>query len=216
MFLLINLKTYRAGTGSNAEKIARQADEIASETTHEVVIAPQNTDIPRLNNLESIQIYAQHIDPVKYGSNTGSELAETICEAGADGTLLNHSEKRMKLADIDKSIDAARRADLDIVTCANNPRQVEAVTSLEPDYVAVEPPELIGTGKSVSVADPDIIRDAAAKIPDNSNTDLLCGAGITDGEDVEKALELGAEGVLIASGVVKSDTPAEVIKDLLP
>jgi triosephosphate isomerase len=38
----------------------------------------------------------------------------------------------------------------------------------------------------------------------SSKVRVLCGAGIVDKNDIEKALELGSEGILISSGVVKA------------
>ncbi|HKJ60175.1 MAG TPA: triose-phosphate isomerase, partial [Halobacteriales archaeon] len=91
-----------------------------------------------------------------------------------------------------------------------------AAATLGPDAVAVEPPELIGTGTPVSRADPDVVRDAvdavAAVAPD---VDVLCGAGISTGDDVVAARELGADGVLLASGVAKADDPAAALSDLV-
>jgi len=43
---------------------------------------------------------------------------------------------------------------------------------------------------------------------------VLCGAGIVDKTDVQKALELGAEGILISSGVVKSRSWYDKILEL--
>lgn len=156
------------------------------------------------------------MSPVEPGSNTGSTLAERLAANGAEGTLINHSERRLRLADIDAAITAAERTGLETIVCANNPEQIAAVAELGPDAVAVEPPELIGTGTPVSQADPDIVRDAveAAESVD-PDIDVLCGAGITTGEDVAAAEELGATGVLLASGVAKADDPAAVLRDLV-
>jgi len=44
---------------------------------------------------------------------------------------------------------------------------------------------------------------------------VLCGAGISTGEDVKAAIGLGTEGVLLASGVVKSADPKAVLLDLV-
>ncbi|MDY6765596.1 MAG: triose-phosphate isomerase [Halobacteria archaeon] len=214
MFLIVNLKTYAAGTGKKARDIGEAAREVEEETGTRVAVAPQATDIHRVADT-GVETFAQHIDPISPGSNTGSTLAEAVSEAGATGTLINHSERRLKLADIDASIEAAKRQDLETVVCANNPRQSGAVSLLGPDYVAVEPPELIGTGTPVSKADPDVVRNAVEKVREVSDAKLLCGAGISTGEDVSAAIELGAEGVLVASAVVKADSPKEKMLDLV-
>lgn len=210
MFVLVNLKAYPCDPVAVAEAAASVQD---SEAT--VAIAPQAAHIDAVAET-GVETWAQHVSPVEHGSHTGSTLAEAVTDAGATGTLLNHSENRLKLADIDGSLDAAERTELTTCVCANNPDQIRAAAALGPDAVAVEPPELIGTGTPVSKADPDIVRDAveAAESVDPS-VDVYCGAGISTGEDIVAARELGAEGVLLASGVAKADDPAAALADLV-
>ena len=156
--------------------------------------------------------FAQHIDPIKYGSFTGHVLAESIKEAGAIGTLINHSERQLILADIDASIKRTRELDLVSVVCANDPSVSAAVAALKPNMTAVEPPELIGTGISVSQAKPEVVTSTVELIKRiNPAVVVLCGAGITTGRDVVAALKLGTEGVLVASGVVKAKDPYKVL-----
>jgi triosephosphate isomerase len=45
----------------------------------------------------------------------------------------------------------------------------------------------------------------------NAEVVVLCGAGITSGEDVAAAMRLGTEGVLVASGIVKAKNPYKVM-----
>jgi len=81
--------------------------------------------------------------------------------------------------------------------------------------VAVEPPELIGTGRPVSKVKPEVVSDAVKLVREvNPRVRVLCGAGITSGEDVRIALELGAEGVLLASSVVKAPDPRAAMLDI--
>ena len=211
MFVLVNLKAYPC----DPVAVAEAAADVAGDTEATVAVAPQAADIARVADT-GVTTYAQHVSPVDYGSHTGSTLAESVADNGAVGTLLNHSEARRKLADIDGGLGAAERADLDTVVCANNPEQVAAAAALGPDAVAVEPPALIGTGTPVSQADPDIVEDAvaAAEAVDPS-VDVYCGAGISTGEDVVAAAELGASGVLLASGVAKADDPRAALEDLV-
>lgn len=211
MFVLVNLKAYPCDPVAVAETARDVAD--ASDAT--IAVAPQTADLARVGDT-GVTTWAQDVSPVDSGSNTGSTLAEAVADNGAVGTLLNHSEHRRKLADIDGSLDAAERVGLDTVVCANNPEQVAAAAALGPDAVAVEPPELIGTGTPVSQADPDIVEDAvsAAEAVDPS-VDVYCGAGISTGDDVVAARELGASGVLLASGVAKADDPRAALEDLV-
>jgi triosephosphate isomerase len=181
----------------------------------DIAVAPQAADVARVAET-GVETWAQHVDANEFGSHTGSTLAEAVADNGAVGTLLNHSEQRLKLADIDGGLDAAERTGLETCVCANNPDQVGAAAALGPDAVAVEPPELIGTGTPVSKADPDVVRGAveAANEVDES-VSVLCGAGISTGEDLVAAQELGAEGVLLASGVAKADDPRAALEDLV-
>ncbi len=211
MFVLVNLKAYPC----DPEEVAAAAATVAEESDATVAIAPQAAHLQQVAET-GVETWAQHVSPVEHGSHTGSTLAEATADAGATGTLLNHSENRLKLADIDASLEAAERTGLDTVVCANNPEQIAAAAALGPDAVAVEPPELIGTGTPVSQADPDIVRDAvdAAAAVDES-VDVYCGAGISTGDDVVAARELGADGVLLASGVAKADDPQAALEDLV-
>lgn len=211
MFVLVNLKAYAC----DPVEIATAAADVADDAGARIAVAPQTTHVERVA-ATGAETWAQHVSPVEHGSHTGSTLAESVVEAGATGTLLNHSERRLKLADIDNGIRTAERADLETIVCANNPSQIGAVTALSPDMVAVEPPELIGTGTPVSHADPDIVREAvrAAESVDES-VPVLCGAGISSGDDVAAAADLGSEGVLLASGVAKADDPRAALADLV-
>lgn len=211
MFVLVNLKAYPC----DPIDVATAAADVADTTGVRVAVAPQAAHLEAVADT-GVETWAQHVSPVEHGSHTGSTLADAAAEAGATGTLLNHSENRLKLADIDGSLDAADRTDLETIVCANNPEQIAAAAALGPDAVAVEPPELIGTGTPVSKADPDIVRDAvsAAGRVDES-VDVLCGAGISTGEDVVSAGDLGASGVLLASGVAKADDPRAALEDLV-
>ena len=47
------------------------------------------------------------------------------------------------------------------------------------------------------------------------NVKVLCGAGVKTGKDIRKALELGAHGVLLASGVVKAKDKRATLMDLV-
>ncbi len=186
----------------------------SQETGVCIGLAPQFTDIATLTKTVSIPIFAQHIDPIKPGSKTGHILAEAMKDAGAVGSIINHSERRLKLADIEGSIVRAKELDLISVVCSNNAKVSVSAAVLEPDFVAIEPPELIGTGIPVSKAKPEIVTETVDLVKQtNPKTVILCGAGITRGNDVFAAIKLGAKGVLVASGVVKAKYPYEVLLD---
>jgi len=210
MFVLINLKAYPCDSVAVAEAAAA----VAGDTGVRIAVAPQAAHIAAVADV-GVETWAQHVSPVEHGSHTGSTLAEAVADAGAVGTLLNHSERRRTLADVDGGLRAADRAGLETVVCANDPRQVAAATALEPDAVAVEPPALIGTSRPVSQADPAVVTDSIEAAGAVGDVPVLCGAGISTGEDLAAARDLGADGVLLASGVAKADDPRAALASLV-
>ncbi len=210
--ILVNFKTYSEATGRKALELAKNCEKISLETEICVGVAPQLVDIPPIVKAVSIPVFAQHIDPIKPGSSTGHILPESVKEAGAAGTLINHSERRLRLADIDAAITRAREVSLISLVCTNNSAVSTAAAALKPNMIAVEPPELIGTGIPVSKAKPEVVSGTAELVKQiNPDIIVLCGAGITTGEDVAAALRLGTEGVLVASGIVKAKNPYKVL-----
>ncbi len=214
--IAINFKTYPQATGERAVLLAQNCEKVAKEYDVSIVVAPQTPDLYRVCRAVDIPVFAQHMDPGEPGRYTGHVIGETLVESGCSGTLLNHSENRMQLADIEAAIRKADSLQLYTIVCTNNPLVSVAAASLEPSAVAVEPPELIGTGISVSDAQPEIISGTVEKIRKvNEDVVILCGAGISTGDDVESAIRLGSQGVLLASAVAKSDRPVEVLKGLI-
>jgi len=99
--------------------------------------------------------------------------------------------------------------------CAADVEQARAIAAFGPDMIAVEPPELIGGDISVTTANPDIIKNTVEAVKSvNPNVEVLTGAGVKNGEDVKMAIKLGTIGVLLASGVTKSEDPEAVLREL--
>jgi triosephosphate isomerase (TIM) len=215
-YLVINFKTYFEGSGKKAEKLAKIADKIARKTKKNIIIVVQETDIHRISQLVSIPVFSEHLDPIEYGAHTGKILAESLKFNGAQGVVLNHSEDRFNLAQIEKSKKIAKKNKLKTIICANDAEQAAALSNFKPDFLAVEPPELIGGNTSVSKAKPEIIIDTVKKVRKTHKKQIiLCGAGIKTAKDVKTAIKLGTQGVFVASGVVKSKTPEKKIRELV-
>lgn len=209
--LVVNFKGYRKGIGTQARETAEKCVTAAEEFGSELVICPQAEDLLRIKDLD-VEVFAQHISSFEPGSHTGHPIAEAVSEAGATGTLLNHSERRIINGNmIEDSVKRAKDQELTTIVCAQTPEECGELSRLEPDYIAFEPPELIGGDTAVSEAEPELIEAAKEK----SEVPLLAGAGIKDSQDVRKAVELGCEGVLVASGIVKSDDVKESVKELM-
>jgi len=100
------------------------------------------------------------------------------------------------------------------VVCVKNVAEAKKFAKLNPDYIAIEPPELIGSGRAISKERPELITNAVKAIKGSKRkTKLLCGAGIVSGNDVQKAIQLGAKGILVASGIVKAKNWNKIIED---
>jgi len=213
--ILVNLKTYEEAMGQRAIEFARIAERVYEKTGISIAVAPQAVDLQAVADSSETPVFAQHIDTVKPGKGTGHILPEAMAEAGCEGTLISHSERQLPLDVIEATLKRAREADLYAVVCADTVEKAAQVASYVPDAVAIEPPELIGSGIPVSKAQPEIVSGAVEAVKRvNPDVKVLCGAGITDGEDVTAALELGAEGILVASGVVKAKDPYVALLDL--
>ncbi|MBA5942655.1 MAG: triose-phosphate isomerase [Methanophagales archaeon] len=216
--IVLNEKAYVESAGNRGLELAEICDSVATERGVSIVVCPQQVDLARVASASSIKIpcFAQHVDAVEPGSQTGFVTLESVKEAGAIGSLVNHSEHRLKIADIDFIVTKAASLNLLTIVCTNNIAVSTAVAELKPYAVAIEPPELIGSGRSVSKVDPAIVADTVKEVKRvDENCLVLCGAGVTNGEDVRAALELGADGVLLASGVVKAQDPRAVLLDLV-
>ncbi|HII85025.1 TPA: triose-phosphate isomerase [Candidatus Bathyarchaeota archaeon] len=211
--IIVNFKNYLEATGHKAIELALKAEKASKETGVCIAVAPQFLDIARVTKSVDIPVFAQHIDSVLPGAYTGHVLAESVKEAGAFGTLINHSEKQLKLAEIDATIERANDEALISCVCTSNPQISAAVAYLNPDIISIEPPELIGTGIAVSTAQPEAVTNTIRLVRKvNNKAIILCGAGISHGEDVSVAIKLGTHGVLVASGIVKAKDPYIILR----
>ena len=214
--IIVNLKTYSQGYGYEGFKLCKIMEELSKEFNVNLAAAVSAVDIQDYSDNLKIPVFAQHVDGVSFGSNTGSILPEAVKQAGAFGTLINHAEYQLSPEEIQASLLRCRDVGLSTVLCTADVEATKRGAALDPDMLAVEPPELIGGEISVSTAKPEVIRDSVSAVNQiNPEIPVLCGAGVKDQADVSKALSLGSQGILLASGVVKSSEPRKVLIDLI-
>ncbi len=215
--LLLNLKAYPESVGPAALPLGRLLQRLGERLGVPTAVAASAPDLGTLARSLTIPVLAQHADDVPPGARTGWMVPAALHAAGVKGSLLGHSEHPLPDRDLPGLVRRLRTLGLASVICAGEDRQaIRRARQGHPDYLAVEPPELIGGHVSVSAARPEIITRSVRGIRRASrNTRVLCGAGIHNGEDVRRALELGAEGVLLASAVTLSPAPGQVLRDLL-
>ena len=215
--IIVNFKAYAEALDSNGLRLAKACDLVAKESGANIIVAPQHIDLREIKSETAIPVFSQHIDPVeKAGAYTGHTVAENLKSFGVDGSLINHSEKKVQMADVEKSVGILKKFGLVSVCCAASVVEAEQVAKFGPDFIAIEPPELIGSGVSVSASRPEIVVNCVEAVRRiNPQVAVLCGAGITKGADVKRSLELGAKGILVASGVVKAVDPQKVLEDFV-
>ncbi len=217
LILAINFKAYPTAFGEKALKISKSIEEVArSYPEAEVILIPPHTELRVIKERVDLKVFAQHADAIPYGAHTGRIPVEALKEVGVDGVMVNHSERRLRIDEIEYVVNKAKELGLRTLVCANNVEVGRSVAVLTPEMVAIEPPELIGSGIAVSKAKPEIVTDAVKRIKGVvKEVKVLVGAGITYPEDVAKALELGSEGVLVASAIMKAKEPHKVVEEFL-
>ncbi|MGQ0772341.1 MAG: triose-phosphate isomerase [Nitrososphaerota archaeon] len=210
---IINYKNYDEISGQNASKLASVADTIAKKHKIKIAIAPPHHLLSSIKNYSG-PILAQHVDNAKVGSTTGFVIPELLKKSGVSGSLINHSEHRIPAKDIAELVKRLRMLKMISVVCVKDISEAGKYAKLNPDYIAIEPPELIGTGRAVSTERPELITKAAHAVKAaRNNTKLLCGAGIVTGQDVRKAVELGSKGILVASGIIKAKNWNKIVEE---
>jgi len=215
--IALNLKTYAESTGEAGEKLCEVVEKVAENAkTAEIIACPQAPFLAQAAKKSKHSIvFAQSCDAAKPGQSTGAVLPEAVKASGAKGTLVNHSEKKIVHEQAKEVVERCAKLGLRVIACADTVSEAVALAKFSPWAVAVEPPELIGSGISVSSARPDVVVESVREIKrTNPNVLALVGAGVSTAGDVAKSIELGADGVLLASAFVKSKEPAKLLAEM--
>jgi triosephosphate isomerase len=210
--LIINFKNYEEVSADGAIRLGETARKVAEKIQVEIILAPPHPVLALIAKEVEIPVICQHVDDEKMGPSTGFTVPEIAKSYGAIGSLINHSEHRMEMNSIASLVKRLRRLGMVSIVCAQEPQEVVEISTFEPDFIAIEPPELIGSGKAVSKENPTVITKSIEAA--GSRSRIICGAGISDKEDVSKAMELGSQGILVASGVIKATSWDKKITEL--
>ncbi|MEM2944423.1 MAG: triose-phosphate isomerase [Methanomassiliicoccales archaeon] len=214
--VIVNFKSYSEAEGKNALFIAEICEDVSKNTGVCISVCPPIVELSMIADRVNIPVLSQHADPLDAGAQTGRITPSSIKAAGGAGTLLNHSERRMILSDLAKAISICNEISLQSVACADSAETAGAIAFFRPDFIAVEPPQLIGGNVSVTTAKPDVVTKAVESVRKvDEQIPVFCGAGVKTGKDVKRAIELGADGVLLASGIIKSKDIRRTLEDLL-
>jgi triosephosphate isomerase len=214
--IVVNFKAYLEANGDDALALSKICEKVSSESGVHICVCPPAAELGYVARNVGIPVFSQNVDPRAPGSATGWVTPAMVKACGAAGTLINHSEHKIKPYDVEQCLNLSKGSELVTIVCADNDKISAQLAQLRPDFVAVEPPDLIGGDVSVTKANPLIIENTVDAVRSVSkNVRILCGAGIKTGEDVRAALDLGTDGVLLASGVVKSKDPESALRDLI-
>lgn len=210
---IINFKNYDEIAGAKALRLAKIAEKVSKRYKIKIAVAPPQHLLAEIARCD-IPVFAQHLDTANIGSTTGFMVPEIVKKSLVKGSLINHSEHRIPAKQINELVSRLKKLGMISVVCVKDVSEAREYAKLNPDYIAIEPPELIGTGKAVSKERPEIITRSVTAIKQAKNsTKLLCGAGIVSGEDVTKAMQLGARGILVASGIVKAKNWTNIVEE---
>lgn len=212
--VLTNFKNYPQSTLLNAETLLSQFAGIKKPAGIRLVYSVSPIDLGLARMFRDLELFAQHVDHDDPGASTGKITMEGLIDLGVTGSLLNHSENRIGSYAIEQTVVKSKRLGFEAVLCVESAEEAEKYATLKPSYIAYEPPELIGGDVSVSTSKPEIVSDVVS-ICEKHDVPVLVGAGVKNRNDLVKSLELGARGILIASGIVKSGDPVTSLTSLI-
>lgn len=196
--IVINFKNYKFG--KETLELARRIEKYLPSA----IACPPAMDVAGISAMTKLKVYAQHVDNQEGDRATGFVLANGLKKLGVRGSLLNHSEHRISEKEIKETIEKCSQAGLKIILCAESVAEARKFISFRPEAIAFEDRDLIGSGKSITDYKSDEVKKFV-EVMRGSGVKALCGAGVSSAEDVRVALELGCDGVLIASAIAKGD-----------
>jgi triosephosphate isomerase len=202
--------------GREVLKLARYADRMSAKYQVQIIFTPQYVDIPILARAtKNLLIFAQHMDSLPVGRGVGSVLPEAVKAAGAVGTLLNHSEKKLPLEELEHTIRRADDVGLASMACADTLEEAVAIAHMRPNIIIAESPEQIGVGKRLANDHQVIAGINAAVWAIDPDIRILHGAGITCGQDVYNIIAAGAQAAGSTSGILKADNPFFMLEEMI-
>jgi triosephosphate isomerase len=184
--IIVNFKKYV--TGEKALKLAKICKKVSEETKVKIIICVQPQDI-----YPEIECWSQ-----KPEDSTLPFL----------GTLINHSDYPLTREMINNQCSIIN---ITKCVCINSVEEATAIAKFNPDYIAYEPHELIGSrDKSVATEKMSNVQYLVSSV----RCPILIGAGIHSPEDIRVGLELGAKGFLLATDVVRAVDPEKQLREL--
>ena len=127
--------------------------------------------------------------------------------------MLNHAEKPLDMASLEKTIRRADEVGLATIVCADTVEDVKTIARMNPNIIVAEPTELIGTG---TTSDSNYVIETIRTVEEiNPDIMVLQGAGISNGNDVYNTIKLGAQATGSTSGILKASDPYAMVEEML-
>jgi len=185
-----------------------------------------------------IAVYAQNVHEAASGAHTGEISAGMLIDAGADGALVGHSERRAA-GDTDAQVAARVRVGIDagllVVMCCGESidirrageteawvtRQVREglaqATAADIDrlVIAYEPIWAIGTGETATPEQAQeacaIVRAVAAEVVDGQRLRVLYGGSVNPGNAAELMACPDVDGALVGGASLDPESFAAIV-----
>lgn len=200
--------------GKKLLELANKADFLSQKYKVEVLFTSPPTDLAKIVEFcPHLKVTAQQMDRNNLGDTMGKVLAESLAEIGAQAIVLNHADNPLTISELLNCLDRSKEVGLKTIVCADSIREARMIATLEPDIILAEPTELIGKNQKSS-------REYVQKTVDSIKTvspGILVeqGAGIRTEQDVIELLKLGADGVGVTSGILKSQNPEYMMEKMI-
>lgn len=228
-------------TSSEALEFAKEINEFEFNKV-DVLIAPSFVTLESLrkNLKDEIKVAGQNVSEFDNGAYTGEISTTMLKDIGVEDVIIGHSERREKFSESDKIINAkvkkALEDDLSVILCLGESLEIkeegkevefvrdellkslDGVDDLENLTIAYEPIWAIGTGKTCSSEDAEIMCREIRNVIDekygeiSQKTRILYGGSVKPSNAGEILSKENIDGVLVGGASLKASDFIEIIK----
>ena len=228
-------------TSSEALEFAKEINEFEFNKV-DVLIAPSFVTLESLrkNLKDEIKVAGQNVSEFDNGAYTGEISTTMLKDIGVEDVIIGHSERREKFSESDEIINAkvkkALEDDLSVILCLGESLEIkeegkevdfvrdellnslDGVDDLENLTIAYEPIWAIGTGKTCSSEDAEIMCREIRNIINekygeiSQKTRILYGGSVKPSNAGEILSKENIDGVLVGGASLKASDFIEIIK----
>ena len=228
-------------TSSEALEFAKEINEFEFNKV-DVLIAPSFVSLESLrkNLKDEIKVAGQNVSQFDDGAYTGEVSTSMLKDIGVDDVIIGHSERREKFLESDEIINAkvkkALEDNLSLILCLGESLEtkeegkevdyvrdellnsLDGVGNIEKITIAYEPIWAIGTGKTCSSEDAEIMCREIRNVIDekygkiSKKTRILYGGSVKPSNAGEILSKENIDGVLVGGASLKASDFIEIIK----